>query len=337
MVKAIRVHEHGGPEVLRWEEVEMGEPGEGEIRMKNTAIGVNFVDVYMRKGVFRVLPSLPFTLGVESVGVVTAVGPGTAGVGVGDAVGCPMAMGAYAEERIVPAAAAIPIPEWVDHKTAAAVMVKGLTARMLVREAFRVEAGHTVLVHVAAGGVGSLVCQWASALGATVIGAVSSETSTAAQACLNVCHHVVVYAGAQEEEEDFVGKVKAIAAGTGGGDGGVDVVYDGVGKETWRASLACLAPRGCLVWFGESSGAPEPVAPRDLKARSLSVTCPSLRSYVATREALLAAAGEVWKKVASGVLRTPVGHVYPLAEAARAHADMEGRRTSGSVVLVPSV
>ncbi|KAL6907682.1 hypothetical protein ACP4OV_002721 [Aristida adscensionis] len=330
MVKAIRIHEHGGPDVLRWEDVDIGEPGEGEIRVKNTAIGVNFVDVYMRRGVFRLLPSLPFTLGVESVGVVTAVGPGAAsGVRVGDAVACPMAMGgAYAEERIVPAAAAVPVPDGVDHATAAAVLVKALTARVLVREAFRVEAGHAVLVHAAAGGVGSLVCQWARALGATVLGTISGEAK-AAHASRSGCHHVFVYKAG--EEEALVGKVKAVATGAG-----VNVVYDGVGRDTWRASLACLAPRGCVVLFGEASGSPEPVELRELKARSLSVACPTLASYVATRESLVEAAGEVWEKVASGALRAEAGHVYPLAEAARAHADLEGRRTAGSVVLVPS-
>ncbi|KAL6648839.1 hypothetical protein ACP70R_013063 [Stipagrostis hirtigluma subsp. patula] len=312
MVKAIRVHEHGGPEALRWEEVEVGEPGEGEIRMKNTAIGVNFVDVYMRKGVFRVLPSLPFTLGERGVrrrG--DRRGPRDGGRRRGRRRGMPHGHGRLRGGADRPGRRGDPDPGVGGPQDGGG------------RDGEGPDGAHAV-------------CQWARALGATVIGAVSSEAK-AAQACLDVCHHVVVYAGAQEEEEDFVGKVKAIASGTGGGGGGVDVVYDGVGKDTWRASLACLAPRGCLVWFGESSGAPEPVAPRDLKARSLSVTCPSLRSYVATREALLAAAGEVWEKVASGVLRAPVGHVYSLAEAARAHADLESRRTSGSVVLVPSV
>nr|CAB3499804.1 unnamed protein product [Digitaria exilis] len=329
MVKAFRVHEHGGPEVLRWEEVEIEEPGQGEIRMRNTAIGVNFLDVYMRKGVYPT--PLPFTPGVESVGVVTAVGPEVTGIVVGDVVGLagsPMVTGrTYAEEQIIPAAVAIPIPDWMDHKVAASVLVKGITARILVRQAFKVEAGQTVLVHAAAGGVGSLVCQWASALGATVIGAVSSRAK-AEQAAANGCHHVVVYT---EEEEDFVARVRdGITAGCG-----VDVVYDAVGKDTSRGSIACLANRGCLVAFGEASGAPEPFVLGELQPRSLSVTCPALPGYTGTREALLESAAEVFAGLASGVLRAHVGGVYPLAEAPRAHADLEGRRTSGSIVLVP--
>ncbi|KAF8720704.1 hypothetical protein HU200_023606 [Digitaria exilis] len=360
MVKAFRVHEHGGPEVLRWEEVEIEEPGQGEIRMRNTAIGVNFLDVYMRKGVYPTpLPFTPGTrtstaktitvrnqfdqtahltrvvlccsAGVESVGVVTAVGPEVTGIVVGDVVGLagsPMVTGrTYAEEQIIPAAVAIPIPDWMDHKVAASVLVKGITARILVRQAFKVEAGQTVLVHAAAGGVGSLVCQWASALGATVIGAVSSRAK-AEQAAANGCHHVVVYT---EEEEDFVARVRdGITAGCG-----VDVVYDAVGKDTSRGSIACLANRGCLVAFGEASGAPEPFVLGELQPRSLSVTCPALPGYTGTREALLESAAEVFAGLASGVLRAHVGGVYPLAEAPRAHADLEGRRTSGSIVLVP--
>ncbi|VAI25742.1 quinone oxidoreductase-like [Triticum dicoccoides] len=323
MVKAIRVHELGGPEALRWEEVEVGEPGDGEIRIRNTAIGVNFIDVYFRKGVYPA--PLPFTPGMEAVGVVTAVGPGLTGRKVGDVVayaGKPM--GSYAEEQIIPADVAVPVPPSVNHKTAAAIMLKGMTVHMLVRRIFKVETGHTVLVHAAAGGVGSLLCQWANALGATVIGTVSNEEK-ASHAHFDGCHHVIIYT-----KEDVATRVKEITGGKG-----VNVVYDSVGKDTYKASLECLAYRGFLVSFGQSSGSPDPISMGDLAAKSLFLTRPSVMHYTGTRDELLEVAGEVFANVANGVLHTRVKHTYPLSEAARAHADLEARKTSGSVLLIP--
>ncbi|KAJ8633360.1 hypothetical protein MRB53_026696 [Persea americana] len=323
MVKAIRVHEHGGPEVLKWEDVEVGEPKEGEIRVKNKAVGLNFIDVYFRKGVYK--STLPFTPGNEAVGVVTAVGPGLTGRKVGDVVayaGHPL--GSYTEEQILPASAAVAVPPSIDPIVAASIMLKGMTAQVLVRRCFKVEPGHTVLVHAAAGGVGSLLCQWASALGATVIGTVSSEAK-AAQAAEDGCHHVIIYT-----QEDFVASVDKITSGQG-----VNVVYDSIGKDTFQGSLACLKPRGYMVYFGESSGTPDPLPLSALAAKSLFLTRPALMQYNATRDELVECASEVFANVASGVLRVRVNHTYPLSHAAKAHADLEARKTSGSVVLLP--
>ncbi|OMO94857.1 Alcohol dehydrogenase superfamily, zinc-type [Corchorus capsularis] len=323
MVKAIRVHEHGGPEVLKWEDVELGEPKEGEIRVKNKVIGVNFIDIYFRKGVYKT--AMPFTPGMEAVGEVTAVGPGLTGRKVGDVVaygGNPI--GSYAEEQILPADKVVPVPPSVDPIIAASIMLKGMTAQFLLRRCFKVESGHTVLVHAAAGGVGSLLCQWANALGATVIGTVSSKEK-AAQAKEDGCHHTIIY-----KEEDFVTRVNEITSGQG-----VEVVYDSVGKDTFEGSLACLKTRGYMVNFGQSSGIPDPVPLPALAAKSLFLTRPSLMQYTATRDELLESAGEVFANVASGVLRVRVNHKYPLSQAAEAHADLENRRTSGSVVLIP--
>ncbi|XP_073002608.1 uncharacterized protein [Typha latifolia] len=323
MVKAIRIHELGCPEVLKWEDVEIGEPKEGEIRVKNKAIGVNFIDVYFRKGLYN--SALPFTPGMEAVGVVTAVGPGLTDRKVGDVVayaGNPM--GSYAEEQILPAQVAVPVPPSVDFSIAASVILKGMTAQVLLRRVFKVESGHTILVHAAAGGVGSLLCQWANALGATVIGTVSTEEK-AVQAAQDGCHHVIIYT-----KEDFVTRVGEITSGKG-----VNVVYDSVGKDSFQGSLACLTSRGHMVSFGQASGKPDPIPLSDLVAKSLFLTRPSLMHYTATRDELLESAEEVFANVASGVLRVRVNHTYPLSEAARAHADLEMRKTSGSIVLIP--
>ncbi|XP_075484780.1 uncharacterized protein LOC142524624 [Primulina tabacum] len=324
MVKAIRVHELGGPEVLKWEDVEIGEPKNGEIKVKNKAIGVNFIDVYFRKGVYKA-STLPFTPGMEGVGVVTAVGPGLTGRKVGDLVayaGNPM--GSYAEEQILPADKVVPVPPSIDPTTAAAIMLKGMTAQFLVRRCFKVELGHTVLVHAAAGGVGSLLCQWANACGATVIGAVSTKEK-AAQAKEDGCHHTIVY-----KDEDFVTRIQEITSGKG-----VEVVYDSVGKDTFEGSLACLKFAGYMVSFGQASGAPDPVPLSALAAKSLFLTRPTLMHYNVTRDQLLEAAGEVFANVVSGVLRVRINHTYPLSQAAQAHSDLESRKTTGSVVLVP--
>ncbi|GLT72094.1 hypothetical protein SLA2020_440550 [Shorea laevis] len=324
MVKAIRVHELGGPEVLKWEDVEIGEPKDGEIRVKNKAIGLNFIDVYFRKGVYKAA-ALPFTPGMEAVGVVTAVGPGLTGRQVGDLVayaGNPM--GSYTEEQILPADKVVPVPSSIDPIIAASVMLKGMTTQFLLCRCFKVEPGHTILVHAAAGGVGSLLSQWANALGATVIGTVSTEEK-AAQAKDDGCHHVIIF-----KEEDFVARVNEITSGNG-----VDVVYDSVGKDTFQGSLACLKTRGYMVCFGQSSGIPDPVPLSALAVKALFLTRPSLMQYNTTRDELLESAGQVFANIASGVLRVRVKHTYPLSQAAQAHADLESRKTTGSVVLIP--
>ncbi|KAL6989413.1 NADPH:quinone reductase, partial [Sarracenia purpurea var. burkii] len=310
--------------VLKWEDVEIGQPKEGEIRVKNKAIGLNFIDVYFRKGVYKA-PTIPYTPGREAVGVVTAVGPGLTGRKVGDVVayaGNPM--GSYAEEQILPAERVVPVPSSVDPIVAASVILKGMTAQFLVRRCFKVEPGHTVLVHAAAGGVGSLLCQWANALGATVIGTVSTKEK-ATQAKEDGCHHVIIYT-----EEDFVTRVNEITSGKG-----VNVVYDSVGKDTFQGSLASLENRGYMVSFGQSSGVPDPLPLSALQAKSLFVTRPNLFNYTETRDELLETAGEVFANIASGVLRVRVNHTYPLSRAAQAHVDLESRKTSGSVVLIP--
>ncbi|KAM1708773.1 hypothetical protein TB2_001655 [Malus domestica] len=328
MVKAIRVHELGGPQVLKWEDVEIGEPKEGEVCVKNKAIGVNFIDVYFRKGLYYKADTMPFTPGMEACGVVTAVGIGVIGRRVGDLVayvGTPM--GSYAEEQILPANKVVPVPPSIDPIVAASVLLKGMTAQVLLRQSFKVvfwSNQDTVLVHAAAGGVGSLLCQWANALGATVIGTVSTKEKTA-QAKDDGCHHVIVYT-----EEDFVARVTEIIS-----DNGVDVVYDSVGKDTFQGSLACLRTRGYMVSFGQASGAIDPVPLSALAAKSLFLTRPALFQYTAAREKLLEVAGEVFANVASGVLRVRVNHKYPLSHAAQAHADLENRKTSGSAVLIP--
>ncbi|KAL8539538.1 hypothetical protein ACS0TY_001228 [Phlomoides rotata] len=325
MVKAIRIHEFGGPEVLKWEDVEVGEPRYGEIKVKNKAIGLNFIDVYFRKGLFRA-STMPFIPGMEAVGVVIAVGPGITGRKVGDLVAYVLSpMGAYAEEQILPAERAIPVPPSIDPVIGAAIMLKGMSAQFLVCQSVKVQPGQTVLVHAAAGGVGYLLCQWANALGATVIGTVSSEEK-AVQAKEDGCQHVILY-----KHEDFVTRVNEITSGRG-----VDVVYDSVGKDTFEGSLACLKVGGCMVNFGETSGMPDSDPSSALAAKSLVLKRPNLYQYTKTREELLHIASEVFTNVASGVLRPRLNHTYPLFQAAQAHSDLETRKTSGSVVLIPN-
>ncbi|CAK9139924.1 unnamed protein product [Ilex paraguariensis] len=301
----------------------------GEIRVKNKAIGLNFIDVYYRKGVYKAA-TIPFIPGMEAVGVVTSVGPGLTGRKVGDLVayaGNPM--GSYAEEQILPAEKVVPLPSTMYPVVAAAVISKGMTAQFLVRRCFRnyhmtmVEPRHEVLVHAAAGGVGSLLCQWANALGATVIGTVSTKEK-AAQAKDDGCHHVIMY-----KEEDFVTRVNEITSGKG-----VDVVYDSVGKDTFQGSLACLKIRGYMVSFGQSSGTPDPLPLSALAAKSLFLTRPTLMHYNLTREELLETVGELFPCITSRVLRVRINRTYPLSQAAQAHADLEGRKTLN---LLPNV
>lgn len=324
MTHAIRFHSTGGPEVLCWEEVAVGAPGPGEARVRHTAIGLNFIDTYHRSGLYPV--PLPSGLGMEAAGVVEEVGDGVTEVGVGQRVayaGGPL--GAYAETRLIPAHRLVPVPEGIDDRTAAAMMLKGMTAQYLLRSTFRVEPGHTVLIHAAAGGVGLLACQWARHLGATVIGTVSSDAK-AELAMAHGCHHVIVTA-----REDIVTRVKEITGGVG-----VHVVYDSVGRDTWDASLDCLRRRGMLVSFGNASGPVPPIQPLVLSRKgSLFLTRPTLMDYTVTRDELLACAGELFELVSRGVVQVRVNQTYALAAAATAHRDIEARRTTGSTVLLP--
>jgi NADPH2:quinone reductase len=323
-MKAIRVHETGGPEVLRWEGVTVGEPGPGEARVRHTAVGLNYVDVYYRNGLYKA-PALPFTPGSEAAGVVEAVGPGVTDIGPGMRVAYGAApLGAYAEARLVPADRLVPLSERIDDRTAAAMMLKGMTAHYLLLRIGRVKKGDTILIHAAAGGVGLIVCQWARALGATVIGTVGSDEK-AALAKAHGCDHPIVYT-----REKFVDRVKEITEGRG-----VRVVFDSVGKDTLLGSLECLQMLGTVALFGQSSG---PVPPFDLSllARgSYFITRPSLFHYVAAKEDLFAAARALFDVVLSGAVKVEVRQTYPLADAARAHRDLESRRTTGSTVLLP--
>jgi len=324
-MKAIRFHATGGPDVLRLEDVPVGEPGPGQVRLRNTAIAVNFRDVLVRQGVHAV-KSLPSGLGLESAGVIDALGPDVGGLEVGDRVVCVAGPdGAYAQMRVVPAQRVIPLPERIDERTAAAMMVRGMTARYLLHDTYRVRPGDTILIHAAAGGVGLIVCQWAKHLGATVIGTVGSDDKAEIARAYG-CDHAIVYT-----RDDFVGRVRVLTGGEG-----VPVVYDSIGRTTFEGSLACLARRGVLASFGEASGDPDPVPPRRLGALgSIYLTHPSLSDYTATRAQLLATAADLFAIVISGGVRIAVTATYALADAARAHADMEQRRTTGSTVLIP--
>ncbi|HEU4385680.1 MAG TPA: quinone oxidoreductase [Anaeromyxobacteraceae bacterium] len=324
MPKSIRFHQTGGPEVLRLEEVEVGEPGEGQARVRHTAIGVNFIDTYHRTGLYP-LP-LPSPLGVEGAGVVEAVGKGVAHVKKGDRVayagGAP---GSYSQVRAMPAERLVKLPDGISDQHAAGAMLKGLTVQYLSRRTYPVKAGETVLVHAAAGGVGLIACQWLKALGATVIGTVGSDEK-ARLARAHGCDHPVVYT-----REDFVARVKEITKGVG-----VPVVYDAVGKSTFQGSLDCLRPRGMMVSFGNASGAVPPVDLLQLSQRgSLFLTRPTLAHYTANREEIEDAARELFEVMQSGKVKIEVTATYPLAEAARAHRDLEARKTTGSLVLLP--
>src|SRR5499427_6983736 len=324
MTKAFRFHQHGGPEVLRFEDVEVGAPGPGEVRMRNSAVAVNYRDVLVRKGVHAV-KSLPSAIGLESAGVIEAVGPEVTGFAVGDRVAyAGMPEGSYAEVRIVPTARLIPLPAGIDERTAASMMIRGMTARCLLHEAYKVQPGDTILIHAAAGGVGLIMCQWAKHLGATVIGTVSSDEK-AAVARAHGCDHAIVYT-----REDFAARVREITAGEG-----VPVVYDSVGKATFEGSLKCLRRRGVMASFGEASGDPDPMPRRRLGALgSIYLTHPSVSNYTISRAELTAAAAELFAMVGSGKIRIEISQIYPLRDAPRAHADLEARKTTGSIVLV---
>lgn len=323
MPYAIRIHQTGGPEQLQWEEITVGNPGPGEVRVRNTAIGLNYIDTYHRSGLYPV--PLPGILGSEGAGVVEAVGPKVRDFKVGDRVAYAQPIGAYAEVLLRPAARLVKIPAGIKDEIAAAMMLKGMTAWYLCRRTYKVKKGDTIVVHAAAGGVGQILCQWAKHLGATVIGTVGSDEKVALAKKVG-CKHVVVMS-----REKLSERVKAITKGKG-----VPVVYDGVGKDTFMESLDCLAPLGLMASFGNASGAVAPVNIGILAQKgSLFLTRPTLVNYTAAREDLLTAARDLFAVVKKGAVKIAVNQRYPLREAAQAHRDLEARKTTGSTVLLP--
>jgi NADPH2:quinone reductase len=325
MTKAIRIYETGGPEVLRWEDDDPGKPEAGEALVRHEAVGLNFIDVYHRTGLYP-LPSLPAVPGLEGAGIVEDIGEGVSEVAVGDRVAyAAVPPGAYAEIRRIPAHRLVKLPESIPSRQGAAMMLQGMTARYLLKGCYEVKKGDVILIHAAAGGVGSIVCQWAKHLGATVIGTAGSpEKAELARA--NGCDHPILYG-----DEDFAAKTRQITGGKG-----VDVVYDSVGQATFMKSLDCLRPMGMLVSFGQASGSVPPVDLSVLAAKgSLFLTRPSLMTYTAEREDLLVHAQDLFKVVLSGAVKIEVKQTYPLAETARAHRDLEARKTTGSTILIP--
>ena len=323
MPYAIRIHEYGAPEVMKWEEVQVGDPGPGEVRVRNTAIGLNFIDTYHRTGLYPM--QLPLTLGSEGAGVVEAVGPKAKEFKVGDRVAYAQPIGAYAEVLLRPVARLVKVPSGIDDQSAAAMMLKGMTAWYLCRRTYRVKEGDTVVVHAAAGGVGQILSQWIKYLGATVIGTVGSEEKVALAKKAG-CKHVIV-----TSKEKVSERVKEITKGKG-----VPVVYDGVGKDTFMDSLDCLAPLGLMASFGNASGAVPPVNIGILAQKgSLFLTRPTLVNYTATREDLDAAARDLFSVVKKGAVKIKINQTYPLREAAQAHIDLQNRKTTGQTVLLP--
>jgi NADPH:quinone reductase len=325
MVAAVRVHKVGGPEVLTFEEIELPAPGQGQVRVKQHAAGVNFVDTYFRMGMYPSPVGLPFVAGNEAAGEVTAVGPGVGDLKVGDRVAYVVGLGGYAAERNVPADRAVKLPASISYEQAAATMLKGMTAEYLLRRTFRVEKGMTVFVHAAAGGVGLILCQWANYLGANVIGTVGSKEK-AALAKANGCHHTILY-----REEDFAARTKEITGGKL-----CEVIYDGIGKTTFPASLDCLKPLGMFVSYGSASGQIDAFNINILQTKgSLFATRPTLNTYAAKREDLVAIANDLFDVVGKGAVKVPVNQKYALRDAAKAHRDLEGRATTGSSILLP--
>ncbi len=324
MTKAVRIHSHGGADAMRLEDVEIGEPGPGQVRLRQTAIGLNFIDVYYRTGLYPT-PTMPATLGVEGAGVVEAVGPGVTDFKVGDRGAYAGQIGAYAEQRLIMADRLVKIPDGVGDQQAAAMVLRGMTAQYLLRRTYPVKKGDTILVQAAAGGVGLILCQWAKHLGATVIGTVGNEDK-AELAKAHGCDYPVIYT-----KEDFVHRVKEITKGNG-----VPVVYDSVGKDTFDRSLDCLSPLGLLALFGQSSGKVPPFELGLLSAKgSLFITRPTLNTYVAKRADLLASANELFEVVKSGAVKIELRQTYKLADIQKAHNDLEGRKTTGSTVILP--
>ncbi len=324
MVNAIRIHEYGGTEKMKWEAVDVGAPGQGEIRVKHKAIGFNYIDTYFRSGLYK-FPALPAVLGTEGSGDIVAVGPGVTDLKVGDRVAYANPPGAYIEERLMPAVRAVKLPDAISYEQAAAMMLQGMTVRYLLRETYKVVPGTVMLLHAAAGGVGLIACQWAKHLGATIIGTVGSDDK-AKLAKEHGCTHTINYA-----KEDFVARVKEITNGKM-----CDVVYDGVGKDTFPGSLDCLKPRHMWVSFGNSSG---PVPPMDIgilnTKGSLFATRPTLFHYTASREDLLASANDLFDVVGRGVVKIEVNQKYALKDAAQCHNDVQARKTTGSTILIP--
>jgi len=324
MPNAIRIHQTGGPEVLQWESVTVGEPGPGEARVRHTAVGLNYIDTYHRSGLYK-LP-LPSGIGLEAAGVVEAVGPGVTDIAKGDRVAyCGGPPGSYAEVRAMPADKLVKLPDGVSDRSAATLMLKGLTVQYLFRQTFPLKGGETILFHAAAGGVGSIACQWARALGVTMIGTVGSDEK-AALAKANGCAHTIVYT-----RENFVERVKELTGGKG-----VPVVYDSIGKDTFPASLDCLKPRGMFVSFGNASG---PVAAFDIgllaQKGALFATRPTLFAYVVTRADLLRMADEMFALVKAGKIVSEAKQTYALKDARDAHRDLEARKTTGATLLLP--
>lgn len=323
MPHAIRIHKPGGPEVLSWEEIAVGDPGPGEIRVRHTAVGLNYIDTYHRSGLYKL--EYPAVIGMEGAGVVEAVGEGVTQLRPGDRIAYGTSLGAYAEVRLMPAEKAIKLPDSIDDRTAAAMMLQGMTVEYLVRRTYKVQPGDTVLLHAAAGGIGLIASQWLNHLGATVIGTVGSEEK-AEIARAHGCHHVINY-----RTQDFVAEVKRITGGEG-----VPVVYDGVGKDTFLPSLDCLRPRGLMVSFGNASGPVPPISLLQLSAKgSLHVTRPTLFTHLTSVETTQQMADELFAMVTSGKIQISVERRYPLEQAAQAHRDLEARATTGASILVP--
>jgi NADPH2:quinone reductase len=323
---AVRIHQPGGPDALSVETVEVPEPGPGEIRVAHEAVGLNYIDVYHRSGLYPV-PALPCTIGMEAAGTVESVGADAGDLQPGDRVAyASPPLGAYSSARTIPADRVVKLPDGIDARTAAATMLKGMTVEYLVRRCFPVKPGQTVLFHAAAGGVGLIACQWLNAIGATVIGTVGSEEK-AELARAHGCHHTILY-----RDEDFVARVREITDGAG-----VPVVYDGVGKDTWDGSLDCLAPRGTMASFGNASGAVTAFNPALLAQKgSLFLTRPTLMTYTAARGDLVESASALFEKLLDGSVKIEVNQTYPLSQAAQAHRDLEARKTTGSTLLLPA-
>jgi NADPH2:quinone reductase len=315
------MHEAGGPEVLKWEEVDVGDPGSGQVRIRQEAAGLNFIDVYHRTGLYP--QEMPFIPGVEGAGIVEALGTNVTNVKEGDRVAYAGPIGGYAEERLIDADRLVKLPDGISCEQAAGMMLQGMTAQMLLRSVYRVKDGDTILVHAAAGGVGLIMCQWATALGATVIGTVSTEDK-AELARANGCAHPILYTS-----QDFVAEVSRIMNG-----GKLPVVYDSVGRDTFMKSLDCLRPRGLMVSFGNASGSPDPMPPHILAQKgSLYLTRPTLYNYIATRAELQESAGELFDIVSSGKVKVEIKQRFPLKDAAEAHRQLEARKTTGSTIL----
>ncbi len=323
MTKAIRVHAYGGPEVMKWEDVPLPEPGPGEALVKQEAVGLNYIDVYFRTGLYKA-PSMPVTIGMEGAGTVTAVGQGVTDVAPGDRVAYAGALGAYATERVIGADRLIKLPSGIDAKTGAAMMLQGMTAQYLIRHTYKVKRGDTIVVHAAAGGVGTILCQWARHLGATVIGVVSSDEKAALARAHGAAHTIVGY-------DKLVAEVKRITGGAM-----VPVVYDSIGKDTFTVSLDCLAPLGLMVSYGNASGPVPPVDISILAAKgSLYLTRPTLATYTSKRPDLVATANDLFDVVQKGAVKIAVNQTFALKDAAAAHTALESRKTTGSTVLLP--